>query len=75
MLDLKSGFHQVGVAEEDRPKTAFCIPGSGIRQFKVMPFGAIISPAVFERLMKKSLIVYGKTFGVHMKPLKTFYNV
>ena len=28
-LDLKSGFYQVSVAEEDRPKTAFCIPGGG----------------------------------------------
>ena len=84
-LDLKSGFHQVGVAEEDRPKTAFCIPGSGLWQFKVMPFGAINSPAVFERLMEKifagmtynalliyldDIIVYGKTFGVHLKHLE-----
>ena len=28
-LDLKSGFYQVSVAEKDRPKTAFCIPGGG----------------------------------------------
>ena len=59
-LDLKSGFHQVGVAKEDRPKTAFCIPGSGLWQFKVMPFGAINSPAVFERLMEK--IFAGMTY-------------
>ena len=84
-LDLKAGFHQVGVAEEDRPKTAFCIPGSGLWQFKVMPFGAINSPAVFERLMEKifagmtysslliyldDIIVYGKTFEVHLKHLE-----
>jgi hypothetical protein len=29
-LDLKSGYHQVSVAPEDRPKTAFAFPGSGL---------------------------------------------
>ena len=29
-FDLKSGFHQVSIAEEDRPKTSFSIPGSGL---------------------------------------------
>ena len=32
-LHLKSGFHQIGIREEDRPKTAFCIPGGGLWQF------------------------------------------
>ena len=32
ILVLKSGFHQVSIAEEDRPYTSFSIPGSGLWQ-------------------------------------------
>lgn len=59
-LDLKSGFHQVSIAEEDRPKTAFSIPGSGLWQWRVLPFGLINSPSVFERLMER--VFTGLTF-------------
>ena len=46
-LDLKSRFHQVNIAEEDRQKSAFSIPGSGLCQWRVLPFGLINSPSVF----------------------------
>ena len=84
-LDLKSGFHQVSIAEEDRPKTAFSIPGSGLWQWRVLPFGLINSPSVFERLMERvfagltflilliyldDIIVYSKTFDEHLENLK-----
>ena len=52
-LDLRSGFHQLGLAEESRPYTAFCIPGSGLWQFKVVPFGAMNSPAELRDLWRK----------------------
>ena len=54
-LDLRSDFHKLGLAKEIRPYSAFCIPGSGLWQFKVVPFGAMNSPAEFERLMEKVL--------------------
>ena len=88
-LDLRSGFHQLGLAEESRPYTAFCIPGSGLWQFKVVPFGAMNSPAEFERLMEKVLtgltyvtlliylddiIVYGKTFDIHLQNLEEVFK-
>ena len=36
-LELKSGYHQVKMAEEDKPKTAFFF-GQGLWHFNVMPF-------------------------------------
>ena len=55
-LDLWSTFHQIELAEESRPYTAFCIPGSGLWQFEVVLYGAMNSPAVFERLMESKKI-------------------
>ena len=84
-LDLKNGFRQVSIAEEDRPKTAFSIPGSGLWQWRVLPFGLINSPSVFERLMERvfagltylilllyldDIILFSKTFEEHLANLR-----
>ena len=53
-LDLQHGYWQLPVAEEDRPKTAFCPgPGLGLFQFCRMPFGLTGAPSAFQRLMDK----------------------
>lgn len=54
-LDLASGYHQVLVSPEDRPKTAFSTE-FGHFEFKRMPFGLKGAPATFQRLMNQVLL-------------------
>ena len=50
-LDLRSGFHNVYVKAEDRPKTAFHVPNMGQFQWVRAPFGLRNMPLTFQRLM------------------------
>ena len=51
-LDLASGYWQVRLSENAKPKMAFATH-SGLFQFAVMPFGLCNMPATFERLMSQ----------------------
>lgn len=49
-FDMKSGYYQIQIAEEDRHKTAFTCP-AGFFQWKVVPFGLKNALAFFQRRM------------------------
>lgn len=86
-LDLASGYWQIPVAEEDKPKTAFTT-GRGLWEFNVLPFGLSNGPATFQRTMDVVLaglrfdvclvylddvIVYSATFAEHLERLKLVF--
>ena len=87
-LDLQSGYWQLDVQEEDRPKTAFITRG-GLYEYVTMPFGLCGAPATFERYMELVLqglqwrtllvyfddvIVYGRNHQEHMDRLGEVFN-
>lgn len=87
-LDLESGYLQVEVQEEDKPKTAFPTP-YGLFEFNVMPFGLSNAPATFQRLMQcmlaglspeqcltyiDDIIVFSASFEQHLTGLRSFWK-
>jgi hypothetical protein len=82
-LDLKSGYWQVEMKEEDKPITAFSTK-HGLYEWNVMPFGLTNAPATFQRLMEQVLqglqwkilalhlddiIIYAPTADEHVRRL------
>ena len=56
-LDAYSGYWQVPIRQEDRPKTAF-VCHAGTYQYKRMPFGLTNAPATFQRALDMILTKY-----------------
>ena len=54
VLDLRSGYYQIAMKEEDNEKIAFICP-LGFYQFERMPQGITGVPATFQRLMEKAV--------------------
>ena len=52
-IDLRSGYHQMGLAKESRPYTAFTLPLLGQWQWRVTTMGLTGAPASFSKLMEK----------------------
>ena len=62
-IDLRSGYHQVRINDEDIFKTAFRIR-YGHYEFVVMSFGITNAPASFMCLMNNAMHKYLDTFVV-----------
>lgn len=58
-VDLSKAFWQIPIAEADREKTAFYVPGRGSYMFKSTAFGLTNAPATQQRLVD---ILFGPDF-------------
>ena len=89
VLDLKSGYWQVPLAEQDKAKTAFTVGPLGFWECERMPFGLTNAPATFQRLMEHcmgelhlqscllyldDIVIFSKTYEDHLIRLEAVFQ-
>ena len=74
IIELRSGHHQMRIAEEDIPKTAFSTR-YGYYEYTVVPFGLTNAPGAFMGLMNDVLKDYADLFVmVHLDDILVYSN-
>ena len=88
-LDLKSGYWQVPISEQDKAKTSFRTSSGQLFEFNQVPFGLCNAPATFSRLMDRVLaglhwetclfylddiIVFSSTWEEHLARLREVFE-
>ena len=85
-MDLTKGFYQLPLEASSRPITALATP-IGLKQFTVLPFGLSISPAVFNKTIRRildgisnleifmdDLLVHTATWEEHLETLRIIFE-
>ena len=88
-LDLKSGYWQVEMDEEDKHKTAFTVGPLGFYECNRLCFGLCNAPATFQRLMESCLgdlhlnqclvylddiVIFSRTYEEHLERLESVFQ-
>ena len=88
-LDLKSGYWQVPIQEQDKEKTAFRTSSGQLFEFNQVPFGLCNAPATFSRFMDhvlaglhwetclfylENIIVFAATWEEHLDRLRQVFE-
>ena len=88
-IDLKQGYWQIPMAANSKHLTAFTVPGRGLFQWNVMPFGLHSAPATFQRALDQvigpklepfaftyldDIVLIGKTMEEHLENLKIVFD-
>ena len=89
-IDLKSGYWQVPITEQDKAKTTFRTSGGQLYEFNQVPFGLCNAPATFSRLLDRVLaslhwemclfylddiIVFSSTWEEHLARLRQVFEL
>lgn len=87
-FDMKSGFWQIQLHEEDKYKTGFNVP-FGHFEWNVMPFGLKNAPSEFQNIMNdiitpissfaiayiNDVLIFSKSIDQHFKHLNQFHDL